>query len=288
MILSAVDQEMKTSLMMKLEKLEEYLKGDVMFFFGNIIPAQVGKYRFLLEELQVDKKYDTLYIILNTPGGIVETVERFVNMNRHFYKNVNFIVPDEAMSAGTVFCLSGDKIYMDYSSSLGLIDPQVYSQQQKMFVPALGYLDKVEFFINKSMQGTLTEAEFLLLKDQDLAFLTVCEQQKNLTIKLIKEWLVKYKFKDWVVHSKTNEPVTAIEKEERAEDIAKKLGDNKLWCSHGRCIGINILRDVLNLKIDDYSENYELRNLIREYNTLIIQYIQRFGYQDFFHTRKFF
>lgn len=222
MILSAVDQEMKTSLMMKLEKLEEYLKGDVMFFFGNIIPAQVGKYRFLLEELQVDKKYDTLYIILNTPGGIVETVERFVNMNRHFYKNVNFIVPDEAMSAGTVFCLSGDKIYMDYSSSLGPIDPQVYSQQQKMFVPALGYLDKVEFFINKSMQGTLTEAEFLLLKDQDLAFLTVCEQQKNLTIKLIKEWLVKYKFKDWVVHSKTNEPVTAIEKEERAEDIAKK------------------------------------------------------------------
>lgn len=62
MILSAVDQEMKTSLMMKLEKLEEYLKGDVMFFFGNIIPAQVGKYRFLLEELQVDKNM-ILYIL---------------------------------------------------------------------------------------------------------------------------------------------------------------------------------------------------------------------------------
>nr|DAL65714.1 MAG TPA_asm: periplasmic serine protease [Caudoviricetes sp.] len=121
---------MKISLTMKLEKLEEYLKGDVMFFFGSITPVQIQKYRFLLEELQVDKKYDTLYIILNTPGGSVETVERFVNMNRHFYKNVNFIVPDEAMSAGTVFCLSGDKIYMDYSSSLGPIDPQVYSQHR--------------------------------------------------------------------------------------------------------------------------------------------------------------
>lgn len=57
---SAVDREMKISLTMKLEKLEEYLKGDVMFFFGSITPVQIQKYRFLLEELQVDKKYDTL------------------------------------------------------------------------------------------------------------------------------------------------------------------------------------------------------------------------------------
>lgn len=60
---SAVDREMKISLTMKLEKLEEYLKGDVMFFFGSITPVQIQKYRFLLEELRnLIREYNTLII----------------------------------------------------------------------------------------------------------------------------------------------------------------------------------------------------------------------------------
>lgn len=275
----SVDFEIKNTLMNKLQKLEEHLQADIIFFFGNITPELIPIYRDLLEQLQSEKKYDVLFIILNTPGGSVETVERFVNMNRHFYKTVNFIVPDEAMSAGTVFCLSGDKIYMDYSSSLGPIDPQVYNFQQKIYVPALGYLDTVKEFIKKSQKGTLTEAEFLLLREQDLAFLKACEQQNNLTVKLIKEWLVKYKFKDWKKHSNNNEPVTEEEKAARAEEIAKKLGDNKLWCSHGRCININTLTNILKLKIDDYSNDDTLKSLIRDYNELVLSYIKRFGYQ---------
>lgn len=52
------------------------------------------------------------------------------------------MVPDCAMSAGTIFCMAGDKIWMGYYSSLGPIDPQVFNG--KNWVPALGYLDKVE------------------------------------------------------------------------------------------------------------------------------------------------
>ena len=102
------------------------------------------------------------------------------------------------MSAGTIFCMSGDKIYMDYSSSLGPIDPQVWNGKQ--WVPALGYLDKVEELLEKDRKGALTKAGFLILQSQDLAMLSRCEQAKALTITLLKKWLVDHKFKDWATH----------------------------------------------------------------------------------------
>ncbi|MCV5791938.1 serine dehydrogenasease, partial [Escherichia coli] len=66
--------------------------------------------------------------------------------------------------------MSGDKIYMNYASSLGPIDPQVQSSDGK-WVPALGYLDKVEEMITKSREGTITQAELMMLSQLDLAHL---------------------------------------------------------------------------------------------------------------------
>lgn len=277
----AMDLEIKRALTEKITALEDYFKADVIFYFGAIQVGYVSFYRDLIEHLQDKAAHDTLVIFLNTPGGSVETVEQFVHINRHFYKNVYFVVPDYAMSAGTVFCLSGDKIYMDYSSALGPIDPQVYNEKQKMFVPALGYLDKMEDFIEKSRQGILTEAEFLLLRDQDMAFLQQCEQQKNLTIQLIKNWLVKYKANELTGRSQK-------EKLACAEKIAGKLGDNKVWCSHGRCIDINTLTTEIGINVDDYGAIAELREMIRSYNDLVISYVKRTGYTFFLHSRNYF
>lgn len=129
---------------------------------------------------------------------------------RHHYKEVYFVVPDFAMSAGTILCMSGDKIFMDYSSSLGPIDPQVFNGKQ--WVPALGYLDKVEQLLQKAQNGTMTDAELIILQNQDLALLSRYEQARDLTITLLKEWLVTYKFKDWTTHgttaSRLGHPVT--------------------------------------------------------------------------------
>lgn len=44
--------------------------------------------------------------------------------------------------------MSGDSIYMDYFSVLGPIDPQVQNKEGK-WVAALGYLDKVNEYIEK-------------------------------------------------------------------------------------------------------------------------------------------
>jgi Serine dehydrogenase proteinase len=274
----------------RLDKLEKHFSADVIFYYGPIADSLEKPFRDFIEDLKSDtKENSTLCIFLNTPGGSAETVEKLVKITRHHYQEVYFIVPDSAYSAGTIFCMSGDKIYMDYSSALGPIDPQVYNGTN--WVPALGYLDKVEELIEKSAKGTLTQAELVMLTQQDLAMLRRHEQARDLTIALLKEWLVKYKFKNWNNHRtdqiKKGKSVTNIEKEERAFEIARDLGNNKIWHSHGRSIGIFALVNILKLEIEDYSNDLELKILIRQYNDLICQYILRNGSEIFLHSRKF-
>lgn len=275
----------------RLNKLETHFNSDVVFYYGVITQSLEKWFRDFIEELKADEVQNrTLTILLNTPGGSAETVEKMVKVIRFHYDEVNFVIPDAAMSAGTIFCMSGDRIYMDYSSCLGPIDPQVYNGTN--WVPALGYLDKVEELIKKSEQGTLSVAEVLMLQKVDLAELRSYEMAKELTVSLLKEWLVKYKFKTWVTHNTThallNQPVTLQQKEKRAEEIARDLGDNKIWHSHGRAIGIDALWHILRLKIEDYSNNDVLRPLIREYNDMICDYILRNGVKAFAHSRKTF
>ena len=102
----------------------------------------------------------------------------------------------------------------------------------------------------------------------DMAELRAYEQAKNLTIDLIKEWLTKYKFKNWTTHSSTQKEVTLKDKENRAKEIAAILADSKRWCSHSRPIDINKLTEM-KLKIEDLSK-YAYNNItmiINESNT---------------------
>jgi Serine dehydrogenase proteinase len=280
------DATIKEILNQRLLDLEKHFEADVIFYYGPIHPGIAKLFRDFIEKLQsVDSPRNRLVILLNSPGGSAETVEKMVEIIRFHYSEVDFVVPDFAMSAGTIFCTSGDKIYMDYSSSLGPIDPQVFNGKE--WVPALGYLDKVDELLQKARDNTLTQAEFLILQGQDLAMLSRYEQARDLTVTLLKKWLVKYKFADWTKHSDERD-VTPQEKEQRAEDIARLLGDNKHWHSHGRMISRETLETHLKLKIEDYSEVADLRKLIRSYNDLIIEYILRSRYEFFMHSRVYF
>jgi hypothetical protein len=273
----------------KLLELEKEFKADVIFYYGVLDTAYIKPYRDFIEDLKTDgEKRNRLVIFLNTPGGNAQAVERMVEINRYHYEEVYFIVPDYAMSAGTIWCMSGDKIYMDYASALGPIDPQVSTSNG--YVPALGYLDKVNEMILKSNSSSLSQAEMLMLQSVDLAMLRSYEQAKELTVSLLKEWLVKYKFKNWTLHRTSNpgSAVTEDEKQQRAEEIARLLGDNKIWHSHGRFIGINTLQTILRLEIDDYSKDQNLYSPIRVYNDMICQYIARLNFQLFLHSRKHF
>jgi len=285
------DKQVRETLRERVRSIESHLNGDCIFYYGPIFPSIQKTFRYFIEELKASTssldRNNRLIIFLNTPGGSAETVEKLVEIIRFHYSEIYFIVPDEAMSAGTIFCMSGDKIYMDYTSSLGPIDPQVFNGKQ--WVPALGYLDQVEQMIAKSASGDLTDAELLILQNQDLAMLSRYEQAKNLTITLLKKWLVEYKFKDWTIHRtnplKKGQQVTHEEKQARAEEIATHLSNNKMWHSHGRMIGVNTLIKFLKLEIEDYSTDEGLRNKILAYNDFLTEYVLSHDHQYFLHHR---
>jgi membrane-bound ClpP family serine protease len=285
-----VHSTIKELLNSKLEEIETELKADIFCYYGVIMDGLETDIVGLIEDLAKDSgKKDRLVIILTTPGGSAFAVERYVNIVRHHYKIVDFIVPDYAYSSGTIFCMSGDNIFMNYASVLGPIDPQVQNKEGK-WVAALGYLDKVNEAIEKSRTGALTDAEYLMIKDLDLSELRSYEQAKELTIDLLKKWLVQYKFKNWDTHQTTpalkGKSVSVKEKEDKATEIASKLNDHSKWKSHGRPINCETLKEM-GLKIEDFSKTEPLRGLIREYYELLSDFVKANNLPIFVHTRKF-
>ncbi len=281
--MQALDQHIASALRFYADQIESYFGCDVISYIGPIYPYAINRYREVIESLKklpAREGFDStkLVIFLTTPGGIVETVEKMVEITRHHYADVEFVVPEMAMSAGTVWCMSGDRIWMDYASSLGPIDPQVQSQAANGgFVPALGYLDKVDEFIVKSNNNLLSTAEIIMLKSLDLAELRRFELARDLSISLLKQWLVSYKFKNWIEHRTTDRGsvVTHEQRETRAEEVARKLMNNRLWHSHSRMISMATLRDELRLEIDDYSQVPDLRDTVKIYNTLLAESLER-------------
>lgn len=278
--MASLDTHVQMAMSHYRQELSAHFNCPVLAYSGPIHPAVLSSYVTAIEAVvsQVEASHvqGRICIVLATPGGVVEAVEKMVEVTRHHFSEVLFVVPTAAMSAGTIFCMSGDKIYMDYTSSLGPIDPQVPLDNGNL-VPALGYIDKVNELIEKSARGLLTDAELLMLQRLDLATLRRYEQARDLSVSLLKQWLVKFKFKDWVSHQTTNAgtPVTTQEKEQRAEQIAKDLSDNNRWHSHGRMIGISTLTDSLKLRIEDYSKDATLRQTLRIYSELIAEHAER-------------
>lgn len=255
-----------------------------MSIVSDIVPGLDGSVRDAIE-MKTTKK-DKIAIILQTQGGIVEVVERIVQVIRSFYKEVIVIVPDQAMSAGTVFALSADRIMMDYFSRLGPIDPQI--PKDNKLVPALAYLNQYEKLNEKAKAGSLTTAEYAMLNKLDLAELYQFEQARELSIELLINWLSQYKFKNWKTTETRNDVVTDDMKETRAKEIAQLLNNPERWHSHGRGIDISTLRNELNLRIEDYSENLKLCSSIKIYFNLLTDYMTREQLNSFVHTKEHF
>jgi hypothetical protein len=224
---------------------------------------------------------------LDTGGGVVEVVERMVDSIRtHYPDDVKFIIPNRAMSAGTVFAMSGDDILMDYFSCLGPIDPQIEKEGGKL-LPALSYLNQFERLNKKAAQGQLTSAEYALLSKLDLGELHQFEQARDLSKELLVRWLTKYKFKNWNKTQTQGKDVTPEMKEQRAKAIAAALSDNEKWHSHGRGINLKTLKEEIGLQIKDYgSEGYG--KTIREYFDLLTDYMNRQKLFAFVHTTEYF
>jgi hypothetical protein len=233
-----------------------------------------------------------LVVLVETEGGFVETVERIVSVFRRHYETVEFMIPNYAYSAGTLLVMSGDEIYMDYYSVLGPIDPQ-YPAEDGKYVPGMGYLAKFQELVervNNPPDGddNKVKAELaILIKKFDPAKLFDIEQSVDHAKSLLKEWLPKYKFKDWQVTTTAGRPVDGDDKVRRAEEIASILGDPTRWHSHGRGITIRELEsEEIKLKIKDFGKDDRLNATIRHYHGLFIDFLRKKGIRSALHSAR--
>jgi len=119
----------------------------------------------------------------------------------------------------------------------------------------------------------LTTAELAYLINRfDPAELYMYEQARELSISLLKEWLVKYKFKNWKRTKTRKLKVTKAMRAKRAEEIGNLLNKIDKWNSHGRGIHMSILRRDLKLVIEDFGKNANLNTCIKDYHKLLLDY----------------
>lgn len=268
-----------------LGELSGKTNSDVLYVNGpmdGVLPQIVRQY---IEGMKDGDHFNgNLSIVLHTFGGSIGSVERMVTTIRKFYNHVDFIIPDCAMSAGTVFAMSGDNIYMDYFSLLGPVDPQ-FSVNDK-WVPGLAYLEEFEVLNNKSKDGTLTPLEYAIAEKLDLADLNQYNEARKHSVELIEAWLSTYKFKNWSVRETSKEPVTDEYKKRRAREIADHLNNTQRWHSHGRGISIDTIRSELNLKIEDLDQYPELAFGVKTTHTFMLDYMSHFSTNSFARARS--
>lgn len=269
----------------RLKDLERVLRCDALTFVGNIVGGVDDVVRNVIEQKrQVSEGQNKLTVFVTTLGGYIEVVQRIVDTLRHHYAVVDFVVPNYAFSGGTVFVMSGDSIYMDYYSRLGPIDPQLERPGGRS-VPALGYLTQWERLLKKARAGNITLPEVqLMIEGFDQAELFQYEQARELSVSLLEEWLVKYKFKNWKRTQTRGMRVTKAMKKQRASAIARELNNIERWHVHGYGISMEVLRRDLKLLIDDFGQNPALSTRIKQYHTLLDDYMTKMSQKGILHA----
>jgi predicted RNA-binding Zn-ribbon protein involved in translation (DUF1610 family) len=229
----------------------------------SIIPADFLPFKDQLSYIK-SKEID---IIIETTGGIAETVEDMVKLVRSKHERVGVIIPGMAKSAGTIFSMAGDEILMSDASALGPIDAQVVSNGKRFSADA--FIDGLEKIKQEVIDtGKLNPAYIPILQSISPGEIQHFENAQNFSKTLVKNWLIDYKFKYWEKHTLSGKLVTQEEKEKQAEVIANKLCKHSDWLTHGRSIRITDL-EKMGLKIRNYTPETELNEAIDRYFTLL-------------------
>lgn len=135
-------------------------------------------------------KFDGLDLMVHSPGGMAEAAGDIIRVCRTYSKSFRVIVPNMAMSAGTVLAMGADTIVMSTTSKLGPIDPQmVYQTKEGAFMRAAkSFIDAFGSLVNEANQlagaNKPVTAHLHLLTKQDPSWIIECVRARNATVKL--------------------------------------------------------------------------------------------------------
>lgn len=126
-----------------------------------------------------------LDLFLHTPGGGIEAARALVEyLYQMFGKDIRVIIPQMAMSAGTMIACASNSIMMGKHSCLGPTDPQVRG------IPAMGVLAEIERAIQEIRAEPLKQMVWQqVFAKYPPAFIGDCERQVEGAKQMVAAWL---------------------------------------------------------------------------------------------------
>lgn len=176
-----------------------------------------------------------LDLILHTPGGSISATQSLVHYLQDIFGNdIRAIVPQIAMSAGTMLACSCKSIVMGRQSNLGPIDPQLNG------IPAYAALEEFERAVKEVIgsDGKPDKARLLLwqqiISRYQPTFLTQCEHAIERSNRFVADRLASVMFKD--------EPEAKAKAKKVVEELTKhQQGHDKHYhLEECKQIGLNI------------------------------------------------
>ena len=183
-------------------------------------------------------------LILHTPGGVTSATESVIKyIQKRFDGNVKAIVPQLAMSGGTLIACSCEEIIMGKQSSLGPIDPQVSN------VPAQAVLTEFNEAKDEIATNPLTIPLWqTIISKYDPTFIDSCQKSIELSNNILKESLKENMFKD-----ENNEDII--------DEIVDTLGSRKQTKVHDRHIPFEWCKKM-GLKVTALENNQDLQEYV--------------------------
>lgn len=274
--LKNVNIDARTELLRSIKEISVARNRPAICYIANVVNSRISQsvsidsaddapFLETLNSIPADQK--SIDIILVTPGGSAETVDYWVKKLRSRFDNISFILPYMAMSAGTIFCMSGDELIMDEAAFFGPIDPQVPSKNGR-YVPAQSILTLIAEIqkrgqeqLSKGLQPDWTDIQ--ILRNLDAKEIGSALNASKLSINLVSSYLENYKFKAWTKHQDGSD-VTSKDKKDRADEIAAQLCEHSIWLSHSSRITREMAWHTCRLKIT-HPEDIGLSIAIRRF-----------------------
>jgi hypothetical protein len=236
-----------------LKKLSSHTGRNVIAYYSGFLskPRIEGieindedKNGFMLCIHELNRKRG-LDLILHTPGGDGAAAESLVDYLRSMFKNnVRAIIPQIAMSAGTMLACSCEQIVMGKESSLGPVDPQYGA------ISAVGLLKEVK----RAHDEILANPQSALFWNPILSkitpsFLQRCEWAVVASDGFIRKTLSENMFSS-LEESERNSKI------ERVCEILSNLNDSKEHNTHFQfdscqAVGLNVVRLEDDQKLQD-------------------------------------
>ena len=186
-----------------------------------------------------------LDLILHTPGGNPTATEGIVKYLHSKFNNVRVIIPQMAMSAGTMLACSASEIVMGKHSCLGPIDPQYGG------IPAYNIITEFREAKTDLDNNAASKSYWdMQLKKYPAAFFYTVLDSIRLSSVLATEWLTNYMFAD--------EENGTAKKKKIAKIVAKLNANNK---SHSRHFTFDFCKD-LGLKVTALEDDQNLQEAV--------------------------